>query len=520
MKKIISHYKLLALLFCSGLLLLLQPATAQTSGSGYVSSIESKAKQILALEAEIEALKQKISRLGVQKQESIDNAKRRLAEAIERTKNETSWKNRLETAKNGWEEDSPGTCSAGGPPPICSANHWHQTSVAASMAKYNEYLDDYLRPYREAVKNAGISEQKEMDQAGSDIDKKTLQVPDLRKQLVALSKQYEEHMKEVSENKAKTYGMELARMLSETHYQEDLVAQYKKLIQENDAKEVTKKKEVTDKVKAQLESLKKKLELDIVSLENKYKEVIASREATIAQHNTVITDLQSKLHNAEMKLQNFKGTETEKLALEEQKKNIQVPLYKEQEKVRALTDGIKQLKAQLYNESTLIRNEIFTLTSDESKKIAAVRKLVEDAFTAQREMLLKAKTNAETRVTNLTNAYRLKLNERGSEYNKWVSVADGERVRVMRACQSVSCACYGTYVVNEANMTWNRTKDCLSTIERVRRTNGSIYYSTCVELRAFYDSLYKGYEGGNSAAEQDALERQKARNRFENLIDN
>lgn len=516
----IRPYTLLVLLSCIGLQLLVQPVVAQTSGSGYVSSIEAKAKQILALEAEIEALKQKISRLGVQKQESIDNAKKRLAEAIERTKTESSWKNRLQTAQNGWEEKSPGTCSAGGPPPICSADHWRHTSVAASMAKYNEYLDDYLQPYRDAVKEAGKSEQKEIDRAGRDIDEKTLQLPDLRKQLVALSKQYEDHMKETAEKKAKMYGMELARMLSEVHYQEDLVAQYKKLIEENNAKEIAKKKEVTDKVKAQIETLKKKLELDIVANENKYKQVIASQESIIQQNNTTIADLQSKIHDVEVKLQNLKLTESEKLALEEQKKNLQTPLYRAQEKVRDLTNYISQLKVQLNQETTMIRNEIFTLTSDESKKIAAVRQLVEDAFATQREMLQESKTSAETRVTNMTKSYRSKMDENGREYNKWVSVADGERVRVMRACQSVSCACYGTYVVNEANMTWNRTKDCLNTIERVRKTDGSIVYTSCSALIAFYESLYKGYNGGNTAAQQHALERQKASNRFENLTDN
>lgn len=512
--------KLLAsLLFC-GLLFFLHPAAAQTSASGYVSSIEAKAKQILALEAEIEALKQKINRLGTQKQESIDNAKRRLAEAIERTKNETSWKNRLQTAQNGWEERSPGTCSAGGPPPICSANHWFQTSTTASMAKYNEYLANYLQPYKDAVKEAGGSEQQEIDRAGKEIDQKTLQLPDLKKQLVALSKQYEDHMKETAEKKAKTYGLELVRMLSEVHYQEDLVAQYGKLIEENNIKETAKKKEVTDKVKAQIESLKKKLALDIVALENKCKQDIASREAAIQQHNIVITDLKNKVRDTEQKIQDHKGPETQKLAYEEQKNNLLKSQWAEEGKVRELTEAIKQLKDRLYQETTMIRNESFKLSSDESSKINEARKLVEDAFSAQREILQKAKNNAEIRVSGMTKLYKLKTDEKNKEYNKWINVAEGERVRVLRACQSVSCACYGTYVVNEANMVWNRTKDCLNSIDRVRRTNGSIVYTSCNELRAYYDSLYKGYEGSNTISEQEAIERQKARNRFENLIDN
>ncbi|MGN6420990.1 MAG: hypothetical protein ACTHMC_25990 [Pseudobacter sp.] len=516
----IRTYKLFAFLCGISLFFFKAPVLAQTSGAGYVSSIEAKAKQILALEAEIEALKQKISRLGVQKQESINNAKRRLAEAIERTKNEASWKNRLQTAQDGWEEKSPGTCSAGGPPPICPANHWFKTTTAASMAKYNKYLNDYLKPFKDAVDDAGYDEQREIEKAGKDIDQKTLQLPDLRKQLVALSRQYEDHMKETAEKKAKTYGMELVRLLSEVHYQEDLVAQYGKLIEENNAKEAAKKKEVTDKVKAQIESLKKKLEQDIVLLESKCKQDIASREAAIQQHNTVIADLKNRVLDVEKKIQDHKGPETQKLAYEEQKNNLLKSQWAEETKVRELTTAIKQLKDQLYQETTMIRNESFKLSSNESSKIAEAVKLVEDAFTAQREILQKAKNNAEIRLSGMSKLYKLKTDEKNREYNKWVNVADGERVRVLRACQSVSCACYGTYVVNEANMTWNRTKDCLNSIDRIRRTNGSVVYTNCTELRAYYDSLYKGYEGGNSVSEQEAIEQQKARNRFENLIDN
>lgn len=36
----------------------------------------------------------------------------------------------------GWVEFDPGTCSAGGPPPICVANHWHKVSFQDAMSDY------------------------------------------------------------------------------------------------------------------------------------------------------------------------------------------------------------------------------------------------------------------------------------------------------------------------------------------------------------------------------------------------
>lgn len=41
--------------------------------------------------------------------------------------------NRFCSATLGWKEYEPGTCSAGGPPPICVADHWHRSDPKAAM---------------------------------------------------------------------------------------------------------------------------------------------------------------------------------------------------------------------------------------------------------------------------------------------------------------------------------------------------------------------------------------------------
>lgn len=45
--------------------------------------------------------------------------------------------NQLCSAKAGWVEHNPGTCQAGGPPPICKVDHWYQDSKK-SLASFNE----------------------------------------------------------------------------------------------------------------------------------------------------------------------------------------------------------------------------------------------------------------------------------------------------------------------------------------------------------------------------------------------
>jgi hypothetical protein len=53
--------------------------------------------------------------------------------------------NRACSAMNGWVEYTPGTCQAGGPPPICKANHWYQDPLT-SVARWRQ---DNAKKYRE-----------------------------------------------------------------------------------------------------------------------------------------------------------------------------------------------------------------------------------------------------------------------------------------------------------------------------------------------------------------------------------
>ncbi len=52
-----------------------------------------------------------------------------------------SWKNRLKTAKDGWEERSPGTCGAGGPPPDLPA--WITGSKPASAPPWTNTINTW-----------------------------------------------------------------------------------------------------------------------------------------------------------------------------------------------------------------------------------------------------------------------------------------------------------------------------------------------------------------------------------------
>ena len=143
----------------------------QTYGSGTVAHIELLAKEIQENNIRIkdndaeyrdtydDEAKEK-SRLEQQVSEAINRRDQEQGAMSQRLKdkeyeieNETSWVNRRKSAESGWKEYNPGTCSAGGPPPICSADHWFQVSVREAMAEYEALKQKTLDAIKASIRN-------------------------------------------------------------------------------------------------------------------------------------------------------------------------------------------------------------------------------------------------------------------------------------------------------------------------------------------------------------------------------
>lgn len=64
--------------------------------------------------------------------------------------------NRACSAKLGWVENSPGICTAGGPPPICKrTDHWHKDSGKAEQEWQRFKHDQYAEPRQQLITDAG-----------------------------------------------------------------------------------------------------------------------------------------------------------------------------------------------------------------------------------------------------------------------------------------------------------------------------------------------------------------------------
>ena len=70
----------------------------------------------------------------------IRAARALIAERREQLEKTKPWQNRLHAAKNSWVEKDPGTCKAGGPPPLCPDNHWYKADNETAAESYEKAI--------------------------------------------------------------------------------------------------------------------------------------------------------------------------------------------------------------------------------------------------------------------------------------------------------------------------------------------------------------------------------------------
>lgn len=485
---------------------------AQTSNAGYVSQIEAKARQILALERDIESLKSKLPAMEAAAREKIATANARLAEALDKIKNDPAWQARLETAQRGWEEYVPGRCSAGGPPPKCPENHWFRTSVRDAMAKYEEYKNSFLKPYRQAVERAK-SDRSEFQRLEAELQKKQGQLPDLRREIVELSRKYDVATKESAEERAARYAQKLVRILSEWHYQEMISTKYDHRIAENNQTETIKMAEAVDKVTKDVENMASKIDSDIRQLERDYQDKIRSQEIEIERVNSEMSVLQSKIKTKESEINFFKGTDTERLKLENDLKLLRDEFYAARSRKEQMEQMIKQWEKQSYDEKSLLSKKMFDFRHDAGRLKAEARKIVADAFSEKRKILQASKDASLAREAVLSKSYRTEELETDRAYKQFANHVEDERQRMLAACRSVSTSCYGVNVTGDVHLAWNKAKGCAADIHRVKGGDGVIY--GCHDLTKFYAGLVNWSSDSRSSREQ--FEMQSFENRLDNL---
>jgi len=504
-------YQLPGLFVC--FLVLCGQLCAQTTGAGYVAAIESKAREILQLQQDMDNLKAQLVRLDADKLKSVRKAEESLHQAAQRISNDPSWKNRLQTARNGWEEYTPGTCSAGGPPPICAAQHWFKSNVQDAMKRYNEYRDKFLQPYREAIDKVKMSAENEKEAIRKEEQRKLDQIPVLKREMNELSDKYRVHIREKAGERSTGYGKELVRSIAEVHFQESVIRKYQERITENRNEETENKAKAIEKVFREMDALVKKLQSDISMLEQHQQKKVAAIEEEAAAINKSIADLQAQIREQDTRLSRHDGTERARLAIEERRNELQTMLYVEQKKVTTTKNKLQELNTHFAYEKDLLNKKISSTRYDTYDAKQQAQQLVEATFKAKRELLQSSLTHATTLLEARKKSFHTRENDLSKDYGNWASRVDAECKRILVACQSVAASCYGAEIPGEVNLVWNKTKGCIGNIDLVRNSDNVRY--GCEELNAHYATL-TGYFNSTGTAQND-LQQQTFKNRLDNI---
>lgn len=503
---------LLVFLFLSPPLL-----TAQTGGGYIVSSIESKADQIAKMKAKIAELEAEIPKWKLEKEVQQEDARRQLAEALNRIENDQSWKNRRESARKGWEENSPGTCSAGGPPPICVANHWHRVSTSVAWAKYEAYKNDYLEKYHDRIKNAGKSQDDKIDNAYKKIAESYDDIDRLKQEIIALSRQFKEKVEATGKSVQASWIRELMRLVAEKHNLEDRINVYNVKLNDLDREEARVMADVRDKVARDAEEKKRDLNNRIEANKDRLHQLTLLHNDRIYKLRGDLQGWGTRLRDVEYDLR-----DTSKLSADQVDR-----LLREQQDLKAkISNGNEQLKTyekefettrnKIESDNKVMSDKVWDYTVNLSKVQDEAVKGVKEAFGSKRKILQEAKV---ARTDALREKGRLLADKKESSRSKfmsWAAEVDKERVRMLRACQKAGCGCYGSDAHGAVVLNWNNAFGCVGEMEASHHSGDPIY--GCSEESATYRQYYAQLKGTMTDSDIEALTRSGTKTRYDMIF--
>ncbi|WP_192348757.1 hypothetical protein [Algoriphagus sp. Y33] len=489
-------------------------ASGQTGGGSDLSSIESKANRIISLQGKIEDLKKEIAKQELEKEVMIESARQRLADKLDEIENSESWKNRRESARSGWEENNPGTCSAGGPPPICTADHWHRVPSSVAWKKYEEYRDGILEEYHERIRNAGKPQEGKIADAGSAIEQALDDIERLKREIVAHSSDYKENVVKTGKSRQSGPIRELMRLLAEKHNLEDRIDVYNVKLKELDAEEEKTVNEAREKISFKIDGEKSKLQDRIDENKDKLQMLVQAQQKRASSLQKELGTWKSDLFKLELLLRDTsKLEEGQYPLLIAKQKQLGTQIREGEEQLLQFRDEFQQQENTIKEENTVFSDKIWDYTANLSQYQDEAVVAIEDAFSSKRTILHQGK---EARIGVLRLKAELlaeKTELARQDFMAWASQVDQERIKLMKECQKAGCSCYGSDTYGAIVLNWNNSYDCVDTMDASRYGSVGIY--GCSEESADYHQFYAALKGNLSDSDLAALQRSTRKSRYD-----
>lgn len=523
----------------------------QTYGSGTVAHIELLAKEIQENNIRIkdndaeyrdtydDEAKEK-SRLEQQVSEAINRRDQEQGAMSQRLKdkeyeieNETSWVNRRKSAESGWKEYNPGTCSAGGPPPICSADHWFQVSVREAMAEYEALkqktldaikasirnYDDNITNARNSVANFLVWNEFMSKRTQLEKENKRLHAEnnDKRALIVRLSLQYRQEIINETKTKIKTLCSETLNLAAQMNFialridilnvkvrdvqaQEKiaLVALENKIRQQNDIDVSAEEKKVTQ-YRTEIQKVLQQFNLESRAPESKLSALVKQRGVLEDQIN----------HTVSMEVAKLAQLQEQLIAVKTSIENTEAYLEK-------LKTDFNEKNRWLNEQIDISINRKSTLILDLYKRIDSAVAVLKNAYTSKKDILNSTIDLRKQALITTGRNLSHKKDELDQQFKKYLTLVEGERRRILESCSYAGAGCGGADTYAAASALWSESMGCISIMEGGHAKDPGY---GCAEESTLYLSYFNALMQGLSPEDNNALQRKTSNTKYDAIIE-
>lgn len=522
---------------------------SQTAGSGTLSQIESLVQKELANSEKVAELNRKhmdtyvledlkLKRLegelreAEKKQLQTEMAvEEELAAKLDEIENSSSWINRRESAQRGYKEYNPGRCSAGGPPPICTADHWYSVSYDEAMREYNALVERELDKIRDKKTRADLAAKdkkeeltefqfgenefaKKRDDINKEMNELISENSDIRSEIERLSKVYVEKVIQEAKSIQNSDLKPWLNTIAQKHYIELKIGILQAKIGELNDEEI----EAIDKLKDQLrkendlEISKREQSMNIITTE--LKAFLKYTEDEIKAEESKLRSKRTELRETELQLEKKATLPTEEVQrLETLKLKLESEIAQLEQSIEGQETNQKFEKSKMESEIKVLDDEIWNLKINLPSLLLEEENDLKDAFAAKREILEDAIEGRKLKLESIEQELREHEGAFRSKVSAYENILEPERRRLLDACSKSGCSCWGSGIVGEVWSIANSLISCAFQLE-----NDSMYYTGCEEASQSYRSAYNSMMNGISDRDLGVLQRQNSQYQFDKLL--
>lgn len=494
---------------------------SQTAGSGTVSSIESKAKQISSIDDQVADLnhqhlasyteeqdkfynlKIELDGLYKEKEFAMDDMRRgEFCKGCDRTATQLR-KTGIQNVMQHFY-DNGGTYSA------------TPAQLEAKEAEYDKIIADKKEEIRRFVEEQNEFSKKR-EQLSQKIESLKNDNERLRQEITELSYAFKDKILAEAKSMHSNWGKSLMAIVADKHYMEDQINILQVKIADLGKEEAKALAEFEEKLRRKNAEEIKQLEFKISSAQDRGINLENNHQNRLSPLNQELAELTKRRQEIDLAIKYETLTEEQSQNYQKEMQVIDNRILTVQNLISGYENDYEEKAAAIKLEISELNDKIWSL------KTTAFSQLLKDgldnlkkAFLMRRNILndaIVAKTNSLQDVGRLLQNKKEEFRQKNIEYTSRV---DGERIRMMRACSQAGATCAGTDTVGEVNLNWSKVSGCVSEMEGSHNSGDPIY--GCEEESATYLQHYQNKKSGMSDSDLEALSRTNTRTRYDLIL--